>query len=228
MLIVCIAIIIASVVYLTWSVTGIAVNQEAKLNQIQNQVNELENQIKKNQIEDDSEMLPEEKETNQLPVDKLKLAKPQATYEIADSETENSWSNMGLVIEIEDGKPYVSTDATNAQYQTLFPNVPEIKKQEIAGFTSKVTKTQYAVFGNDVNPPILLFLMEDGTVEYAKSLEMLQNKVYQSAGKVGELSNVVDFAYVSVQENAESGYISTVAVDNQGFYYDLNEIIENV
>ncbi len=231
MIIICIIVLIVVIVMMMSDVATMLTSQEEKLSQMQNQVNYLENQIAEPKIENTvPEPVVEKESTNTPPfaMEKLKVAVPDATYEIADEAIVTPLKNCGITIEIEEGKVYLSTDATNTQYQTLFPNITEVKKQEITGFTAKPKSFQYAVFGQNINPPVILFLMEDGTLEYVKSLEMLQSATYGSKGKIGELANIVDFDYVSVHENAGGSFISTVAIDKEGFYYDLHELIENI
>ncbi len=231
MIIICIIVLIATIVMMTSNITAMLTSQEEKLSQMQNQVNHLENQIaepKKENTVPEPVVEKDIENTPQFSMEKLKLAVPDATYEIADEASVSPLKNSGITIEIEEGKVYLSTDVTNSQYQTLFPNIAEVKKQEITGFTAKPKSFEYAVFGQDINPPVILFLLEDGTLEYVKSLEMLQNANYGSKGKIGELTNIVDFDYVSVHENAGGSFISTVAIDKEGFYYDLHELIENI
>ena len=232
MIIICIIVLIATIVMMTSDITTMLTSQEEKLSQMQNQVNHLENQIaepkKENTVPEPVVEKDIENTTPQFSMEKLTVALPDATYEMAAEATVAPLKNSGITIEIEEGKVYVSTDAKNSQYQTLFPNIAEVKKQEITGFSAKPKSFEYAVFGQDINPPVILFLLEDGTLEYVKSLEMLQNATYGSKGKIGELTNIVDFAYVSVHENAGGGFKSTVAIDKEGFYYDLHELIKNI
>lgn len=64
---------------------------------------------------------------------------------------------------------------------------------------------------------------------------MLNNRKYESFGKIKELSNIVKFANVilsEVNEDGENlgGIVTIVAIDETGYSYDLSQIkqIEDV
>lgn len=145
-------------------------------------------------------------------------------------EEETDWvpDSSGLEIEIKDGKPFLTTDIENKQYKFLFSEVKEqVKNKEITGFKSKVKECYYAYMGNGDMAPYILFIMEDGSVEYINSNKMLKLEKYESQGKVKEVSNIVKFVHLNAQEvdeNGEgmSGWITVAAIDENGYSFDLS------
>ncbi len=156
---------------------------------------------------------------------KIKSESTMVVYEEYNADLGSS----GLNIEIVEGKPYLSTDVTNDQYGFLFSEVTEpIENMEITGFNQPVRNVYFAFMGNGDMAPYILFLMEDGTVEYINSSKMLNGKNYKSAGKVEELSNIVKFVHLNAQdidENGEglSGWMTCAAIDEEGYSFDLSQ-----
>lgn len=163
---------------------------------------------------------------------KMKSDSTNVSYE---ETTDWTPSSAGLEIEIKDGKPYLSTDTENEQYEFLFSTVKEpLKNKEITGFKQDVKEVYYAYMGNGDMCPIILFLMEDGSVEFVDSNKMLKNKQYGSKGKIKELSNIVKFVHLNAQEFDENGegmggWITVAAIDEDGYSFDLSasETIQN-
>lgn len=151
-------------------------------------------------------------------------------------EEEKEWlpSDSGLKIEIKDGKPFLTTDIEDEQYKFHFEEIKEqIKDKEITGFKSKVKEIYYAYMGNGDMSPYILFIMEDGSVEFVDSNKMLKLKNYESKGKIKELSNIVKFVHLNAQEFNENGegmggWITVAAIDEEGYSFDLSssEIIQ--
>lgn len=146
-------------------------------------------------------------------------------YEVNDFDT-----NIGLEITIKDGKPFLTTDTNNEKLEFMFPLLIEtVKDKELTGFSGKVVDTYQAYMGNGDPKPILLFLMKDGSVEYIKSSSALEQGIFESQGKINELSDIVKFQSVDaydVDENGEtlSGWITVVAINKKGYSYDLSTI----
>lgn len=153
--------------------------------------------------------------------------KTDASY-VAYQEEQSDFGNAGINIEVRDGKPYLSTDIENETYKFLFSDVTEpIKDKEITGFNSKVSDVYFAFIGNGDPQPIILFLMEDGNVEFADSGKMLELKKYESFGKIEELSNIVKFVTLSANDVSEdgelmSGFMTVAAIDKDGYSYDIS------
>ena len=146
-------------------------------------------------------------------------------YEVNDIVTD-----IGLDINIKDGKPYLTTDINNEKFVFMFPLLIEsVESKELTGFYGKVEEVYQAYIGNGDPKPVLLFLMNDGSVEYIKSSTILENGVFESEGKIIELSDIVKFQSVNaydIDEDGErlSGWQTVVAIDKKGYSYDLSKI----
>ncbi len=111
---------------------------------------------------------------------KMKSNSAMIVYE----ESNLDLGSSGLKVEIVDGKPYLYTDVKNNQYEFLFSEVTEpIENTEITGFNQPVRSVYFAFMGNGDMAPYILFLMEDGSVEFINSAKMLNGKKYESARK---------------------------------------------
>lgn len=146
-------------------------------------------------------------------------------YEECNSDNGTS----GLKIEIKNGKAYLTNDINSKDYKFMFSEInnKSIKNKEITGFEAKIKEVYFAYMGNGDMAPFILFLMEDGSVEYINSRIMLKNEKYESEGKIEEISNIVKFETLNatdVDENGEKmgGFITVVAIDEEGYSYDLS------
>lgn len=140
----------------------------------------------------------------------------------------------GITVILEkDGKAMVSVMPDNEIYQSLYSDTKaEVQNEELTGFDGKIASVYFAYFGNGIEPAKILFLMEDGTVEYINSENMIKgkDKKYVSEGKIKDLSNIVRFERVAIgfeNENGEreGGSLTTVAIDKDGYGYDLEQLI---
>lgn len=156
---------------------------------------------------------------------KMKSDSTMIVYE----ESNLDLGSSGLKIEIVDGKPYLSTDVKNNQYEFLFSEVTEpIENMEITGFNQSVRDVYFAFMGNGDMPPYILFLMEDGSVEFINSRKMLNGKKYESQGKIEEISNIIKFTHLDANEVDEkgeglSGWMTCAAIDEEGYSFDLSQ-----
>lgn len=184
---------------------------------------ELEDKLEKQ--ENNKEDIQTEKNVK-FDSSKMKSDSTNVRYEETKDWSPNS---AGLEIEIKDGKPYLTTDIENEQYKFLFSEVTKpVKNKELTGFNLDVKEVYYAYMGNGDMSPYILFIMEDGSVEYINSNKMLKLGKYESFGNVKEISNIVKFVHLDAQEvdeNGEgmSGWITCVAIDKDGYSYDLSQ-----
>lgn len=201
--------------------------------ELNSKISELEEKIA-NQENNSKDIKNEDKSNKDIKFDsnKMKSDSTNVRYEETTDWVPNS---SGLEIEIKDGKPFLTTDIENEQYKFLFSEVKnQVKDKEIIGFKSKVKEVYYAYMGNGDPCPVVLFLMEDGSVEFSDSSKMLKNKKYESQGKIKELSNIVKFVHLDAQEFDENGegmggWITVAAIDEDGYSFDLSasETIQN-
>ena len=99
----------------------------------------------------------------------------------------------------------MSTDSENEMILAFLPNEKkDIEHEKITDFHTTIREVYYGYFGNGDMMPTLFFLMEDGTVEYVNAKEMIENKKYQSSGKIKNLKNIVAFADVSATDELRS------------------------
>lgn len=180
-----------------------------------------------NQVANKSDVADNTQNKTDVKFDSSKM-KSDSTNVRYEEETEWIPNSGGLKIEIKEGKPFLTTDIEDEQYKFYFSEVKEqVKNKEITGFKSKVNDVYYAYMGNGDPAPMILFLMEDGTVEFVDSLKMLTNEKYESQGKIKELSNIVKFIHLNAQEFDENGegmggWITVAAIDEDGYSFDLS------
>lgn len=180
-----------------------------------------------NQVANKSDVADNTQNKTDVKFDSSKM-KSDSTNVRYEEETEWIPNSGGLKIEIKEGKPFLTTDIEDEQYKFYFSEVKEqVKNKEITGFKSKVKDVYYAYMGNGDPAPMILFLMEDGTVEFVDSLKMLTNEKYESQGKIKELSNIVKFVHLNAQEFDENGegmggWITVAAIDEDGYSFDLS------
>ena len=180
-----------------------------------------------NQVANKSDVADNTQNKTDVKFDSSKM-KSDSTNVRYEEETEWIPNSGGLKIEIKEGKPFLTTDIEEEQYKFYFSEVKEqVKNKEITGFKSKVKDVYYAYMGNGDPAPMILFLMEDGTVEFADSGKMLKNKKYETLGKIKELSNIVKFVHLNAQEFDENGegmggWITVAAIDEDGYSFDLS------
>lgn len=77
--------------------------------------------------------------------------------------------------------------------------------------------------GQSVGGDVLLFLLQDGTVEYMPIVKALKNGQFESYGKMGGLTDIVKFYRTdAIDGNGDfSGYITTLAQKADGQIIDL-------
>ena len=164
------------------------------------------------------------------------IALNEVKIETVNTDTEEAFNvssdgvdleNIGIKVTIEEGKAYITTEFDKEDWiSQMYGKPTEVENQEITGFSGKPVMCFMAVAGQDINPPTLCFLMDDGTVEYVNSKNMLTSEKYEVEGKLGNLKNIVSFEYVSVSDPNGGGYVSTVAIDEEGYSYDIFEIVK--
>lgn len=209
-----------------------SVDQSEKLKQLENRIAELENKIAEQdevEIDKDEEDKAVSNADIEFDADKMKVKSSKMTYEAMEVLND---AHGGIEVEIRNGKAYLTTDINDETFKTqYFPNVKDaVENQEITGFSTKIKELHYGYFGNGIEVPVLFFLMEDGTVEYVNTEKMIKNEDYKSLGKMKQLSDIIKFEEVAVGDVDENGeakesYRSVVAIDKDGYAYDLNELI---
>lgn len=228
-------IIILILLVLTLGIIFIRKNNSDVYDKNNNQTNtseELENQTDLNfEVENQKNLTDITKKHVEFDPEKVMPKKENVKYEEITSDKDDA----GLKFEVKDGKVYLTTDINNNLYNLYFSDIAKnkIENKEIEGFTKKVQEVYLAYMGNGDVQPLILFLIEDGTVEYLDSKDMLKNENYKSSGKLGDLSNIVKFVDIEIKDidkqgNEMSGARGVVAVNEDGVSYNIADIYENL
>ncbi len=94
-------------------------------------------------------------------------------------------------------------------------------------FNKKVVDIVYATYGIDLSYETILFLMEDGTVEFLPIDDAAIKGQIKSYGQVENIANIVKF-YPNISAgvtNGAGGYVTTFAQSSDGTIYDIMTIL---
>ena len=94
-------------------------------------------------------------------------------------------------------------------------------------FNKKVVDIVYATYGIDLSYETILFLMEDGTVEFLPIDDAAIKGQIKSYGQVENITNIVKF-YPNIsagRTNGVGGYVTTLAQSSDGTIYDIMTIL---
>ena len=235
-LMICVALLIAIDVKVILNLNMVKNNLEEEVDLLQSQINDLKNgETQKTEEEEDEVETESGDETvfvvpeGEISKDKFKVCSNYDTvYYENDGEEEYDFAKyMGIEVTIENGKAYLIIDGTNENAQALTDGeqVTSVKDKEITGFSAKPVSVYGGEFGQDIVGLTMLFLMDDGTVEYIQVADMLTDESYVSQGTIEGLTNAKQFAILSVGDTEGGGYITTIAIDKDGYYYDLSQMI---
>lgn len=152
----------------------------------------------------------------------------ETTYEIGNSATNHL---DGFDVILEDSKVYFKlTNKEKIKSYSITDstiNRVENKKEEITGFNGKVKKVYFYQVGQTVMPDSLaiLFLMEDGKIEYISYVDALQTNTLKSRGEITGLYNISDIYSASacewVDKTGGPSWESCIAKDSSNNYYSL-------
>lgn len=108
------------------------------------------------------------------------------------------------------------------------------KEYEVTGFTKNVKSAFNGIAGQNIEGEYFFFLMEDGTVEYVPvfktsetsettSVNFSSRNTFKSEGTISsKVKDIVGFRNTQVQEDEGGGYAATVAVKEDGSFYNLS------
>ena len=185
-------------------------------NIIQQNNNNFESNLKHNEEKTQENVLKQDN-FNNIGFTNSKCINTNNTYTI--KETYN-----GISLELSNnGNVYVSfflneEDIKSFGYDKIKLNS---EKKEITGFSSKVIDIYLGtVIGQVVDYPIMLFLTEDGKVEYVNSKDVLENSNLVCKGTIPELNSIVRINSVY----STFGY-SQIAIKDDGTYLDIQQIL---
>ena len=218
------------------NLNGTVSDLQGKMNSISATINSTENATKfknsknTNETSSKNKTLEEANVTNN--VNKTGLI-GETTYEIGKSAINHL---DGFDVILEDSKVYFKlTDKEKIKSYSIIDstiNRVENKKEEITGFTGKVKKVYFYQVGQDLMPDSLaiLFLMEDGRIEYISYVDALQTNNLSSRGEIAGIYNISDIYSASaskwVDKTGGPGWESCIAKDSANNYYSLEIAFE--
>lgn len=93
----------------------------------------------------------------------------------------------------------------------------------------QVIDVLFGRFGQDVGEEAILFLMNDGTVEYVPYYLALKENDFRSRGKLKGINNIIRLLYVNASNpNGVGGYRTVLAQRADGTLYDLSSTINDL
>ena len=203
------------------------------------QTNEDVNSVKTNNTTSSNEAESENDETKENMATNEKFVVPSLTTGTMKKASDKASSYSLLLnskyysISIEDGIPYIrwytlndedADDLSLKNWAKQLNVTINSGMQKITGFTKQVVDVHIGGIGQDFTGEVLIFQMEDGTIEYSTIKNMMQNVSTQ--GKIEGLNNIVKLQDVNVYIG-DGGNASIIAIDKDNNCYDLDEFIEN-
>lgn len=217
------------------SLNGTVSNLQGKIDSISETINpnsstKSEKLKNNNETSSKNETLEEANITNKI--NKTGLI-GETTYEIEDPTIKHL---EGFDIILENSKVYFQlTDKEKIKnYSIIDSNINRVedKKEEITGFNGKVKKVYFYQVGQAVTPDSLaiLFLMENGKIEYISYVDALQTTNLSSRGEIAGIYNISEIYSASacewVDKTGGPGWESCIAKDSNNNYYSLEIAFE--
>ena len=233
LILICILLLIAIDVKIMFNINSVKTNLNREVDLLQSQIDDLKKNSKSNQEEKEdktekkSEAKIEDISEGEVSKDKFKVATNIETcyYEKVDMEED---IDLGIEFKIADGKAYINLDSENETLKSVYEGDNELKSienKQIMGFSNEPVAVFYAEFGQDIVGEQFLFLMKDGSVEHMSLVNILKTQEYVSEGKIQKLSNIEKFDILNVYDTEGGGYVTTIAIDENDNYYDINELL---
>ncbi len=157
------------------------------------------------------------------------------TVEVEDVDVSLSLnSNKEVEVVVYDSDPEKGVNSDDSLVKGMKRKIAddENDKEIIKGFSGKVDEIFVAEMGQDITGTVILFLMEDGTVEYIGLRDLMQTSNLSSRGKVEGLKNIIKLENVDAMQNVDEtggpGWKTTVAIDDTGAFYDISNIFNDM
>ena len=157
----------------------------------------------------------------------------RATYQIIKSADTHF---DGFDVKLENSKVYFELTDKEKFQNLIFPDAiikrTENEKEEITGFNGKVKKVYYYQVGQGISTDAfaILFLMEDGKIEYISLYDAIQTNNLSSRGEIDGLNNITEIYSADlcewVDENGGPSSATCVAKDYNDNYYSLEIAFE--
>jgi len=175
----------------------------------------------------------ETKETEELKTGECQNCKEGNKYIF----TENS--NIGLTVEISSDMNSATIRANNTELGSAYGlNLSSlgdnqyITEVKVDGFNKKIMQVHIGGFGQAVGAENILYVLEDGTIEYTPVFSELKenwskenlNKLFKTHKAIDKIDNV-SYVTGATVTSGTTGHYTTVAVRKDGSFYDLGEMI---
>ena len=190
----------------------------------------------KNKTEQETKVEKEE-------VKDLDLSKPLNTSGYTYSDVSDKDQDVGFSLKINDDKQSVTVSI----YEKGSKLISDVKHstwttdtitRQITGFNKKIQSSYIGGLGQDSVGTIFYFIMEDGTVTYAKLFEkalnadgtmyydtkILDNQL--SVNTVDNIDSIIKLYGANASAPMSSGAYTTLAAKKDGSFYDLGQIIK--
>ena len=178
-----------------------------------------------------------EKEVEEKDENKKEEDHSQSNYislEVKDENCINSrdmdytlTSNRGVSVSLNDDNT-VNLNITKNAYLSLTNNeVADNQTFTISNFSKRVIDVFDGTIGQDIYGETLIFLMEDGSIEYLPVRYALYRGTVQSYGKLDNVEGIVKLYSVFARGKGDvtGGGMSILAQKLDGTYYDLASIL---
>ncbi len=229
---------------------GIMGNKEKdKVQNLQAQITELENQENNNEEINKEENNNNDSQTNTENSNEKIVEKVVEKYGMFNFDASNcinrasegkaiyrkllseNYEYYGMVCNIYNNVLNLRVDMN--KFNSIFlwtPNDGTVneKEYEIDNFDGEIVDIYLGGFGQAAGYEILFFLMKDGTVEYMPLRKIAQTGEFKSYGKIKNVTNIVSIQNASSGVPNGGGWVTTVAFNNEGKFYDLSESLEDM
>lgn len=241
LVLICIGILIGINVKMMCSIKDIQTGVNEKNDFLQSQIDDLKKENKESKFtkvdkedseeENNNNSKKDEKEIEDIPIgeiskDKFKVCAKSSNivYEKDDIVTAECYF---FDVKTKEGKAFISYDQNNSIIESFFENQKNksVETKELVGFSAKPVEAYIGIFGQDVLGQKILFTMDDGTIEYIDIIDIFENKNYKIKGKIDGLKNIKKFETVAIHDKTGGGGMTTIAIDEDGYYYDINEML---
>ncbi len=197
----------------------------------------------KNKKEQDTKIETEATEDETEEAKDLDLSKALNTSGYNYSEVSGQDQDAGFSLKINDDKKSVTVTIYEKGSKLISDVIHStwgtdpIDKQ-ITGFNKKIKSTYIGGLGHDSTGTIFYFIMEDGTVTYAKLFEKALNadgtmyyntKILENQLSINTIDNIdgiIKLYGANASAPMSTGAYTTLAAKKDGSFYDLGKIIK--
>ena len=144
--------------------------------------------------------------------------------------------DMGISVVSNDDQRSVTIEIDKTGIRNYYGVRLDSNSSFIKTFSQKIEQIYIGYFGTEAGSEYLLFLMEDGTIEYIPIYDEVSNsewnsmydgEKFNSHGSIYGISDVVSFIYLTV-ESSSGDYYSIGAQRSDGTIYDLMEFVDTM